>query len=391
MEVIMKETFILNARIYANNAIIDNGFIHIKGSVIADVGNGSPLISDTAAEVIDVGGRSVIPGFIDLQVNGAGGYLLTDLNTSHYDNITRSLARYGTTSFLVATSPCSNEEHRDILNFVSNYLRNQISGSRVLGVHMEGPFLNPDKSGANDPSFVSSPNKELFESFLSNKDTVRIMTIAPETGDFSDIYELARTNGVVLSLGHSLASYDEAISAYNSGVKMVTHVFNTMNGINARKPGIVMSFIDSKNTYGSVICDGVHVHPSLLKLLYRNAGPDKLVLITDAAPTSATEEKEFDFDGMKIVVKGYTCYTNDGTIMGSSLTMNKAAKIAKEHMKCSTSDIVRMGSYNPSRIIGENHKGSISVGYDADLLVLQDEVEFDPYCVLVRGEIEYHI
>lgn len=382
------QTLLFNAKIYAEEEIIDNGYILIEDNKIIDIGEGELVVDKTTMILIDIGGKTIIPGFIDLQVNGAGGYLVTDTDEKHFNDIAYSLARCGTTSFLAATAPCTDDEHRKILRFIGDIKKNNI-GAKVLGVHMEGPFLNPEKSGANNPLFVSDPNPKKFQKFLA-EGTLKIMTISPETGTFDEIYNMAERNGVVLSIGHSLANYDQAISAFSKGCKMATHLFNTMNGINAREPGVVVAAKDSKNVKGTVICDGHHVHPSILKILYETFGADRLILITDSAPTSASDRTEWDFEGMKIFVKGYTCFSEKGTIMGSSLTMNKAAMFAKRYMECSTQDIIKMGAINPANILNiQNAKGCIKIGMDADLLVVQDESEFDPLLVFVEGELVY--
>jgi len=383
-----KQTLLFNAKIYSAQEVIDNGYILIEHNKIVDIGVSKPQMDKSKTTLIDVDGKTIIPGFIDLQVNGAGGYIVTDLNEEHFNEITASLSRCGTTSFLAATSPCSDDEHKAILRFTKDMKKNNI-GAKVLGVHMEGPFLNPEKSGANNPLYVSKPDSEKFQEF-SYDGTLKIMTISPEIGDYNDIYRIAKNNGVVLSIGHSLANYDQAMSAFDNGCKMATHLFNTMNGIVARDPGIVLAVKESQGIIGSVICDGYHVHPSLLKLLYEILGANKLILITDSAPTSASNKTEWDFDGMKIVVKGYTCFNENGNIMGSSLTMNKAAMFAKKYMNCSTQEIIKMGSTNPANILNiQNSKGCIEIGMDADLLVLEDEINFDPMYVFVEGNLVY--
>ena len=170
---------------------------------------------------------------------------------------------------------------------------------------------------------------------------------------------------------------------------MATHLFNTMNGINAREPGIVLAAKDN-NAMGTIICDGFHIHPSIIKMLYELFGSKRLILITDSAPTSGSDKKEWFFDGMRIVVKDYTCFDEQGTIMGSSLTMNKAAMFAKKFMNCSTEEIIEMGAKNPASILNiANCKGAIKVGMDADIVVIEDEIGFDPYLVFVEGSLSF--
>lgn len=381
----MKETLITNARVYTESEVIENGYILIENCRIKAVGVKPDASQISGSRVIDVGGKSVLPGFIDLQVNGAGGYLVTDNAGRDIPKVQRALAQHGTTSFLVATSPCTDEEHFALLNHVSKIIGDRGVGSNILGVHMEGPFLNAEKSGANDPTCVSLPDAEKFKAFV-NCGTLKLMTISPEIGDFSEIIRIAKQNNVVLSIGHSTATYEQAVNAFNAGIEGATHLFNTMNGIAARDPGIIGATSDC-GVFASVISDGRHVHPFNLNMLYKCIGAERLILITDSAPTAGTSQEEWNFGGMKVFVRGFTCYSEKGSIMGSSLTMNKGASIAKQHMHCSTSEIVKMCAENPARFIGcFAEKGSISVGKDADLIILEDEDTFDINKVFIAGE-----
>lgn len=382
-------TIIVNAKIYSEDRVVDKGYIGIKNSTISEIGEGEYNAIDGNDHIIDAGGRTVIPGFIDLQVNGAGGYLVTDGDSEHLQAISNALAKCGTTSFLVATSPCRDDEHLKIINTVNDYMDMEHTGARILGVHMEGPFLNPEKAGANNPEFTSVPDVKKFKKFV-HESCVRIMTVSPEIGDFTEIFEAAKEENVVLSVGHSKATYAEAKKFFDKGCNMCTHLFNTMSMPSAREPGIIPAMIENEKVLGSIIFDGHHVHPSNLKMLYILCGASRLVLITDSAPTAATLQKEWIFDGFNIHVKDYTCYLEDGTIMGSSLTMNKAAMIAKEHLHCSTVDIIQMAAVNPAKILHVyDQVGSLAVGKKADILILNNEDSFDPFMVFINGKVEF--
>lgn len=380
---------IVNSKIYSEEGIIENGYISIKDSIISEIGIGEYTVDSSDIKVIDACGKSIVPGFVDLQVNGAGGYLTTDGNNEHLQVISNTLAKCGTTSFLVATSPCNDEEHLNLINIVKNFMDTEYSGSRILGIHMEGPFLNPEKAGANDPSFISLPNIKKFKEFV-NDSCVQMMTVSPEIGDFSEIQKVAKECGVVLSIGHSKATYLESKQFFEGGCNMCTHLFNTMSTPTAREPGIIPAMVENKNVYGSIIFDGHHVHPSNLKMLYNLCGSTRLILITDSAPTAGTAQKEWVFDGFNMHVDDYTCYLDDGTIMGSSLTMNKAAMIAKKNLCCSTMDIIQMAAVNPAKLLNMyNRIGSLAVGKDADILILEDEESFDPYMVIINGVVQF--
>ncbi len=381
----MSKKLLINAKIYSEHSIVEQGYLLIEGTVIRDFGDmDSCPFGIKNVEIIDIKGKSVLPGFIDLQVNGAGGFLATENGGKNVPYIQKALARFGTTSFLVATSPCSDKEHLELLEYISKIKSTHNNGANLLGVHMEGPFLNPLKSGANDASMVCSPDIAKFMSF-ANTGALKMMTISPEIGDFTELIKAAKLYNITLSIGHTLATYEQALEAYAQGVCGVTHIFNTMNGITARDPGIVGATINSTK-YATVVCDGCHVHPVNLKLLFDEVGADRLIIITDSAPTAGTEQAEWDFNGVKILVKNYTCFSEDGHIMGSSLTMNKGASIARKNLNCSVCDIIKMCSTNPAKYINIfDHKGSITKGKDADLIVLEDELSFDINKVYILG------
>ncbi|MDR0789994.1 MAG: N-acetylglucosamine-6-phosphate deacetylase [Bacteroidales bacterium] len=376
---------IVNAKIFSEEIIIKNGYIVVSNGIIEKISDGEcPLDINNK---IDAKGKIIIPGFIDVQVNGAGGFLVTDKDESQIKHISKVLALNGTTAYLAATSPCEDAEHIAYLSFIGEQMKKQSNGARILGVHMEGPFLNPKKSGTNDPNFVSLPDLEKFKTFCTPQGGLKLMTISPELGDFSDIIAFAKSKNVVLSMGHTTASYDVATHAINQGCRLGTHLFNTMNGIVNRDPGVVIAIADSDVAKGTIICDGQHVHPRNLNLLFNICGSKKLILITDSAPSAGTNLTEWFYGEDKIYVKGYSCYTEDGNLMGSSLTLNKAAMFAKKYMNCSTEDVIAMGATNPAKLLGiEKSKGSIKVGKDADLVILKDDIDFDVEIVMVEGK-----
>jgi N-acetylglucosamine-6-phosphate deacetylase len=376
---------IYNGKIYSNNGVVNNGYILVEDGIIKEISAGKP--KNLPADSFDAQCRSVIPGFIDLQVNGAGGFLVMEENHPQMVEIQKALAKFGTTSFLAATSPCPDDVHLSFLEYIERCMNGNDEGATLLGVHMEGPFLNPEKAGANDPSCLSAPTKEKFLEFANRTDILKMMTISPEIGDFDEIFDLAANKGIALSIGHTTANYEQACYAIKRGCQIATHLFNTMNGILGKEPGVVMAIADAPSAVGTVICDGKHVHPSNLQLLYKVYGSDKLILITDSAPSAGTSMKEWTLEGMTILVKGYSCYTKKGSLMGSSLTMNKAAMFAKRFMWCSTNDIVKMGAENPAKAIGIfDKKGSIDIGKDADFIVLQDEESFDVTATFIGGK-----
>jgi len=380
-----KRIAIINAKIFSEEKIIDNGYIIVSNGIIEEISTGECLVE--VDNKIDAKGKIIIPGFIDVKVNGAGGFLVMERNENQIERISKALALNGTTSYLAATSPCEDSEHIAYLNFIGEQMKKQNNGARILGVHMEGPFLNPDKAGANDPEFVSSPDLDKFKKFCVSQKALKLMTVSPEIGDFTDIIAFAKSENIVLSMGHTMASYDDATKAIKQGITSGTHLFNAMNGIVGKDPGVIMAIADSNTATGTIICDGKHIHPSNINLLFKVCGSQKLILITDSAPSAGTNLTEWFYREHKIYVKGYSCYTENGSLMGSSITLNKAAMLTKQFTNCSTEDVIKMGAMNPAKLLGiEKSKGSIKVGKDADLVMIKDDIDFDVEMAMVEGK-----
>lgn len=381
---------IKNGKIFTENGIVNEGYLIIKDKLIYKIGHGMAPDNDYEF-ILDAENHPIIPGFIDLQVNGAGGNLIMDADVKKTQVIADIHGKHGVTGFLGTTVAWTDEEQCNALISGAHFMELQNHGARMLGLHMEGPFLNPVKAGAHYKEYLHNPSIDLLNKFITlSKNKIKLITMAAELNGSKEFIKKAKENNITISLGHSNATYDESINSFDNGVSMVTHVFNAMNGINSREPGLIVGLITSKTAFASIICDGIHVHSANLNLLKREIGIERLILVTDCAPITGTEQKVWIQNGMKVFIKDYTGFREDGTIAGSVLTMNKAAKMAKKLLNCTTEDVIKMSSYNPAKIINIiDKRGSIKEGKYADLVVLKDDIEFDPQYVFIEGQLEF--
>ncbi len=381
---------IYNATIFAEDKKIEKGWILFNDKILY-YGEGEPTIMD-CEEKIDACGKAVIPGLIDMQANGGGGNLFMDATQEAIENILCTHVKHGVTGLLATTVAWSDEEQFNALSACADYCEKASNGTKLLGVHMEGPFINPAKAGAHNKKFLKEPSCNKLKEFVEKgRGIVKLITVAPELENCNEMIRYAVEQGICVSAGHSIATYNDMQGAIDSGLRMATHLFNTMNGVTARDPGIVGAIIDSSSpVFGSLVCDGVHVHPANLKALYKCAGADKIILITDCAPIAGTDKKEWMLENFKVTIKGYTGYLDNGTIAGSCLTLNKACMIAKRCMGATTEEVLKMGALNPAIALNiSDSKGSIKIGKDADLAVINNDVDFDVYTTVVEGKIVY--
>ncbi len=384
-------TLIYNAEIYAEDHLISNGYLLIENKLIIDYGEGN-YYGEKVDFRIDGKGKSVIPGFIDLQANGGGGNLFMDSSFQALKNIVNTHIKFGVTGLLGTTVAWSDQEQFDAIECCKEFMKINNAGSKILGIHMEGPFINSKKAGTHNKDFLYNPSIKKLDAFLSKaQGVIKMITMAPELEGGYEFISYGKSQGICMSIGHSIATYNEAVKAIESGASMSTHLFNAMNGITGRDPGIITAMLKNSNTFGSIVCDGVHVHPENVKLLYNMGGAEHLILVTDCAPIAGTGKKEWMLEKTKVYIKGYTGYLDDGTIAGSCLTLNKAAMIARKILNCPVYDILQMGCGNPAKAIGVyGQRGSISKGKFADLVIVTDCKEFDAEYVFVEGELMYN-
>jgi N-acetylglucosamine-6-phosphate deacetylase len=365
---------------------IDDGALFARDGVIERVGRSAEL-SDVPADVeIDATGKLVCPGFVDLQVNGGGGALLTDDPTeSAIERMTRAHARFGTTSMLPTIVTASEETLVASLRAVRAATGRTFGGARVLGSHMEGPFISMTRKGAHDERYIREPDAEMFERLLEAADgTLRIVTIAPELPHAVDLYRFATAEHVAVSIGHTDATYEEALAGIDAGATFATHVFNAMRPITQRDPGVIGAVLEHPHVTAGLIPDAVHVHPSVLGLVARSKGVERTALVTDAIVTP--DNGAADLGGRRVELRDGAPYLADGTLAGSALTMNEAVRRMHERAGLPLIDCVRMATETPARVLGLDHQlGVLRPGAHADIVICDEHVAIDR--VIVSGTI----
>lgn len=368
---------------------IEDGAVLARGGVIERVGRRSEVMSSADVEV-DVGGRIICPGFVDLQVNGGGGALLTEEPTADaIERITRAHVRFGTTAMLPTVVTAEESRMAEALTAVAEAVRRQPAGARVLGAHIEGPFINPERRGAHDARFIQPPRREAFERLLeAARGSLRLITLAPELPGALELIGAARAASVAVSIGHTDATYEEAIRAVEAGAALGTHVFNAMRPLAQREPGVIGALLQSDRVAVSVIADGVHVHPAVLQLVYRTKGPERTVLVTDAMPPVGTDVLSFGLRRRRITVRDGACFLDDGTLAGSALSMSEAVRRMHKLAGAPLIDCVRMATATPARLLGlEAEIGVLRPGARADVVVCDEDVRV--WKVFVGGEQAY--
>lgn len=344
-----------------NGEIID---IKVKDGVISETG----LFEESG---IDLKGARVFPGLVDIHTHGCIGY--DTMDGSKLCEMSEYLAENGVTSWLPTTMTMDIET----IKKVTNIKLPEKKGAEVIGFHMEGPYISEKYKGAQNKEYIKCPDISEFEAF----DNIKIVTIAPE---LEGSMEFIKNCKAVVSLGHTDTDYDTAVEAIRYGAKCLTHTFNAMPGLHHRNPGPIGAAID-ENIYVQVICDGLHIHKSVVKMLYRTFGAERMVLISDSMRATGVSDGEYEFGGQKITVEKSVARTPDGAIAGSTSTLLQCVRCAIE-FGISEHDAFKMASETPARLLGLK-KGRLVAGYDADFIAVDEN--YDVVTTVVGGNVVY--
>ena len=342
-----------------------------------------------ADQKTDAHGMYVCPGLVDVHIHGYWGEDVSDGSEEGVRKMAKGLLENGVTSFLPTTMTVSWNEILQALDTVHKLKpisrREDFEGSEILGVHAEGPFINPKRKGAQAEECILAPDASKV---LPHKDLLKIITIAPEMpGGIDFIREVTSQSDIVVSIGHTDASFETAMEAIAAGASHITHLFNAMTGLNHRSPGVVGAAL-STDVACELIADTFHIHKGLFSFLH-HAKKDKLVLISDCTRAGGLKDGEYTLGGQPIFVKGIECRLKDGTIAGSVLRLNKAVKNLRDHGGVSMVEAVKAASLNAAASIGEEStKGSLAVGKSADIVIMDQECTVDK--TFVRGVLKYN-
>ena len=372
---------IKGAKIVLPNEIVE-GKVLLFDEKIIGIADAAP----TGAEVIEVEGGYVAPGLVDVHIHG---YLNEDASDGSAEGIRRmaeGVMKNGVTTFLPTTMTVSMAEIEAALDVVRSLQEESKTwrGAYLAGVNSEGPFINASKKGAQAAEHIKAPDADWI---IKNSDIIKICTIAPETeGGYEAIEKIRANSNVRVSVGHTDATFEQAMRAFACGATQVTHLFNAQTPLHHRKPGVVGAGLAS-DAYTELIADTFHVHPGLFSLVAKCKG-DKLVLITDCTRAGGMPDGEYSLGGQKTFVRGIQCLLEDGTIAGSVLKLNDAVKNVWANTDLPLYEIVAAASLNPANAIGMGDvKGSLEVGKDADIIITDEQ--FNVKKTIMQGEIRY--
>ncbi|TXZ76570.1 N-acetylglucosamine-6-phosphate deacetylase [Vibrio mimicus] len=371
-----------NCKIYTGNDVLVKHAVIINGDKIETVCPIESLPSDI--KVVDLNGANLSPGFIDLQLNGCGGVMFNDeITAKTIDIMHKANLKSGCTSFLPTLITSSDENMRQAIAAAREYQSQYPNQS--LGLHLEGPYLNVMKKGIHSVDFIRPSDDSMIDTICADSDVIAKVTLAPENNKPEHIEKLVKA-GIVVSIGHTNATYTEARQSFESGITFATHLFNAMTPMVGREPGVVGAIYDTPDVYAGIIADGFHVDYANIRIAHKIKG-EKLVLVTDATAPAGAEMDYFIFVGKKVYYRDGKCVDENGTLGGSALTMIEAVQNTVEHVGIALDEALRMATLYPAKAIGVDDKlGRIKKGMIANLTVF--DRDFNVKATVVNGQYE---
>jgi N-acetylglucosamine-6-phosphate deacetylase len=370
-----QEIRLTGARVVAGSRVLDPGSVVVRDDRIVAVGEGAP---PGDGPVLDLGGRWLLPGYIDLHVHGGGGGSLSGADPAGHRTAAEFHGRHGTTSLLAGTVSSSPDHLAAAIGALRETLREPGDGARIAGINMEGPYLSVECRGAHDPQLVRDPDLDEFARLVKLADgALRVVTVAPERPGADELIAAVQAAGAVVSLGHTATPYDVALAAVDRGAALVTHMFNGMHPMHHRAPGMVAAGLVARDLTCELIADGMHVHPGAARALVEAKGIDRIALITDCMHAAGLPEGDYDMGEGRIitVADGLAKVKGTDTIAGSTLTMERAVQNIVRFAGVTVPEASRMASANQARLLGlPGLTGRIVTGGLADLVVLDDDL-----------------
>ncbi len=365
--------------------IFGNGLIFLEGrfedglDLVVDNGRIADIIprgTRKDGDFVDAKGSYIVPGFIDIHIHGSVGCDVMDARFDSLERIAAFLAKNGTTSFLATTMTLSADAIRSSIRAAADFMkRDRAAGAQCLGIHLEGPFLNPDAKGAHDAAYLAEPSVEGFNEIAGEDiDIIRLVTIAPELPGAAELTSYLRARGIKVSIGHTRADYDTACRAIDLGMDHTCHFYNAMTPFRHREPGVVGAVLDHGDNTIELISDLVHIHPAALRLAVKLKGCSSCALITDAMAAAGLGDGIYSLGGLDVHVEKGVARLKDGTLAGSTLTQGMALK-NMVGIGVPLEDTITMLTSTPASIIGVSaFKGYLKAGYDADVVILDRDL-----------------
>lgn len=379
-----KQLTLLYGKVLTPEGIQENGVLAMEGEHIVFAGEASALPSDlnqTNADIIREPNGYIIPGFIDIHVHGGNGEDFMDSNKDVLDTITSYHCSQGTTAMLATTMTAPKAAIDTVLKEVSDYRQQEMPYTRLEGVHLEGPFISPKWPGAQNPEHIVHANVEWLEEWEATyPGLVKQCTLAPEREGALEAITWLRNHDIVAALGHTDATYDEVLKAIEAGLCHGVHTFNAMTGLHHRKPGTVGAMLSDDRLSAEIIADGIHVHPAGVRILARMKQDYNLILITDAMSATGMKDGEYTLGDLPVVVENgiATLKSNRDSLAGSTLTMIRGFQFLINEIGLDIERASQIASRNPAKRIGIDHRtGSLKAGYQADVLLLNTDLDIN--------------
>jgi N-acetylglucosamine-6-phosphate deacetylase len=372
---------IINGKILLRNEILENKAIIFDEKII-DITDEVP----ENCEVIDVNENLVAPGLIDIHIHGNMGKDTMEGTDEAIETISKSIARHGVTSYLPTTMTMDEDSIINALESIKRGINRNIEGAIVLGAHLEGPFINKIYKGAQNGTYIVGPSYDFIKKY---EDVIKVITYSPEEDiDFNFTKDIKKNTDIVLSIGHSAATFTEARDAIRLGASNITHTFNGMTGLNHRDPGVVGAALTT-DVYCELIADTIHITKDLFQFILDSKGKDKVVLITDSMEAGGLEDGTYSLGGQVVIVKDKAARLESGSLAGSVSSLNTMVKNFYENTNLKINEAVHLASLNPAKSLNiDREKGSLDIGKDADIAIFDNHLNCQ--MTIVNGKVIFN-
>lgn len=388
----MEYSAILHGNVLAPTGILPDSTLYIKGSRIDAIAEFAQRDISAQAKEFSARGYLIAPGYIDTHTHGGSGYDFLSSNPDETDAILAWLATSGVTSVVATLATAPLEEQLKAIKKLHAASLRRPPGAQIIGIHLEGPYISAEKRGAQAEHAIRPPSMdEVKELLAAGNGLIKLVTLAPELPGAMDLIEYLIDQDIVVSLGHSTASYDQAMQAADAGLNRAAHLFNGMTAFHHRQPGGVGAVLTRDDIFAELIVDGIHLHPAVVQVVLRSKGLERVVLISDAIAAAGAGDGDYvGLGGQKISVRNGAARLESGALAGSTLTMDQAVRNAVQLLGLSSEQAIKIATQTAAESLGyqtQATKGIISPGKDADLIVLDDNLKV--LMTMVAGEIVY--
>jgi len=378
-----KRKAIINGRVITREGVLSGYAVIFHERILAVIPE-TNMNQFEITEKIDAEGCFVSPGFIDVHTHGAFGHDIMDGDLRGIGSICEKLVSFGVTGFLATTMTMEVDRIWKALDCIKKAMQDNY-GAKVLGCHLEGPFISRKYPGAHNAAQVKAAEYSLIKDY---SDVVKLVTMAPEIKDSEEFIRHCMDDSIAISIGHSSATYKEAANAFRLGISSVTHAFNAMQPLHHREPGIIGAALDNKDVYCELIADNIHVHPAIQRMLLKSKGINRIILVTDSMRAAGMPVGCYELGGQIVHVRNNNARLENGTLAGSVLTMDNALRNFVDNTGIRINDAIRLVTENPANLLCLGKRlGSLREGLDADITVFNEH--FDILYTFVNGRLCY--